>query len=48
VRDQVTSDAPGEAIALLPSSVGEFRIAVVVDEAGITVKTVMPPKRSRL
>lgn len=47
VQSEVAVGATGDSLALLPSSVGEFRIAFVVEERATTIKTVMPPRRSR-
>ena len=47
VREQATVGDRGEGQALVASSVGQFRVAFVVEERGVTVKTVLPPRRSR-
>jgi hypothetical protein len=48
VHDRVVVGAGRDDLALLPSSIGDFRIAFVVEGGRVTIKTVMPPRGSGL
>lgn len=48
VESEVAAGAEGDGMAFFPSGVGDFRIAFVAEDQAATIKTIMPPRRSRL
>lgn len=48
VESEVAAGGQGSGLALLPTSIGDFRVAFVVEERATTIKTIMPPRQSVL
>jgi hypothetical protein len=48
VQQQSAPGMRGQGMALLATKIGDFRIAFVVEDRAVTIKTVIPPRRSGL